>query len=125
LIMESLKGFREAFNEVSGSMGPSEALPVEDTSAPSSAPPVPSTKVRAPSKPIKRAIRRHDAGEDDLAPASAPRVANSDYSIPESEIVDLPDQLQSLARNVKTKKDYDLLMKMVAESMVMGDDSGH
>ncbi len=127
IIIESLKNYGDAFNEISKEISISSASTVVDVPiAADEAKASPPNSFKPPKPPVKKVIRRSDSSEDDSNIPSAPMSnTGKDYSIPESEIIDLPEQLQSLARNVKTKADYDLLMKMVAETMVLGDRSGN
>jgi len=110
LIIESLKGHRDAFNEISASV----------TGEGAENPPSQPLAAKEISKPPKKVSRRIEAAskvkeaEERKAPS---RRAPANYVIPEAELSELPDDLKDFGRNVKTKADYDMFLKMLAGSM--------
>jgi len=102
LIIESLKGHRDAFNEISASV----------TGEGAENPPSQPLAAKEISKPPKKVSRRTEAASKVKEVGVA-----SKYVISEAGLSELPDNLKDFGRNVKTKADYDMFLKMLAGSM--------
>jgi LysM repeat protein len=112
LIVELLQKYRDTFNEIAAAV-----IPTREAVNPQLPPLAKKETVKAPKK-ISRVTEEDSTTTKKIKKTESYSRAQADYSIPEAELAELSDDLRDFGRNVKTKADYDMFLKMVAESMI-------